>query len=668
MARLGDQEIQIEYEHILVRALRIRSVEEILLEAYKKGFVRGTLHTCIGQEYLPAVLQDYLTSADWVFSNHRGHGHYLAAGGNENQLIAEILGKSEGISKGIGGSQHLHFGRFFSNGIQGGLVPAAVGVGLMVSKLDTDEISICFIGDGTLGQGQFWESINIASTLKSRVLIICEDNEIAQSTPSKNVFGGDISRIIQGYGMEYFESDSRNLAQLSETVREAFESVRTSKKPTFLHVKSYRLGAHSKGDDNRSDQKVKTLKDSDPIFIALQQPHIQHLANSLLDTLWIELDIISKMEASVMVPRDYAVETLRTLPEVELNGEEYFESIITENGRAQKLADSFYVAFKELFKANPKMLMIGEDIEYLSEGTGKGYGGAFKITRDLSQLYPERFRNMPISEASIVGTALGFALTGTPIIVEILFGDFLFQTIDQIMQQISKIVSMYGIKIDLPIIIRTPMGGGFGYGATHSQSIEKLFFGVPNLLVIAANIYVSPGYILKRAASLRMPVLLIENKVDYRREMRNPQDQFDSVRVFPGYFPEIEVKNHHRDSDVMIVTYGGAIESVAEVCHELEATNGLKFTIFAFVLLSPLNIESLITSLGNTKRLVIVEEGIGAHGFGSELIARLTESGYCDLIFRRVSTLGIIPANELGEMAQLPNSDRIRETIISTLR
>lgn len=667
MAKLGDQEIQFEFKNILVQALRIRSVEEILLEAYKMGFVRGTLHTCIGQEYLPAVLQDYLTSSDWIFSNHRGHGHFLAAGGSQNQLIAEILGKGEGASKGIGGSQHLHFGRFFSNGIQGGLVPAAVGVGLVASKLDTDEISICFIGDGTLGQGQFWESINIASTLGSRILIICEDNEIAQSTPSKNVFGGDISMIIQGHGMKYLESDSRNLAQLSETVREAFDNVRTNKKPTFLHVKSYRLGAHSKGDDNRSDQKIKTLKETDPLIIALQRPDMQHLADSLLETLRNELSSISQMETSVMVPRDYALEILRTLPEVLLSEEEYFANVITENGKTQKLADSLYLAFKELFTADPKLLMIGEDIEFMSEGTDKGYGGAFKITRDLSQLYPGRLKNMPISEASIVGAALGFGLTGTPIIVEIMFGDFLFQTVDQIMQQISKIVSMYGIKINLPLIIRTPMGGGYGYGATHSQSIEKLFLGVPNLLVIAPNIYISPSYLLKKGMSLGLPILLIENKIDYRREMRNPRIQFDSVRIFPGHFPEIEIKNHRQDSDVMVITYGGSVENVSEVCCELEATQGLKFTIFTFVLLSPLNIQSLITSLGNTKRIVIVEEGTGAQGFGSELIARLTESGYNDLIFRRVSTLGIIPANELGEWAQLPNSDRIRQTIISVL-
>lgn len=211
------------------------------------------------------------------------------------------------------------------------------------------------------------------------------------------------------------------------------------------------------------------------------------------------------------------------------------------------------------------------------------------------------------------------------------------------------------------------MGGGYGYGATHSQSIEKLFLGVPNLLVIAPNIYVSPCYLLKMGMSLGMPILLIENKTDYRREMRNPRIQFDSVRIFAGHFPEVEIKNHHQDSDVMVVTYGGLVENVSEVCCELEITQGLKFTIFTFVLLSPLNIQSIITSLGNTKRIVIVEEGIGAQGFGSELIARLAESGYNDLIFRRVSTLGIIPTNELGEWAQLPNSDRIRQTIISVL-
>jgi pyruvate/2-oxoglutarate/acetoin dehydrogenase E1 component len=211
------------------------------------------------------------------------------------------------------------------------------------------------------------------------------------------------------------------------------------------------------------------------------------------------------------------------------------------------------------------------------------------------------------------------------------------------------------------------MGGGFGYGATHSQSIEKIFLGVPNLLVLALNIFVSPNYILNRGLGLRMPLLLIENKIDYRRDTRNPVDQFDSVRIFSGDFPEVEIKNHDEDSDVIVITYGGSVGNVAEVCSELETTVGLKFTLFIFVLLSPLNIQSLVSSLGGTKRIVIVEEGIGAQGFGSELMARLAESGYSDLVFRRVSTLGIIPANELGEQAQLPNSDRIKEAIISIL-
>lgn len=665
MTRAPDKIMSDRESLILSRSLEIRVVEEGLVDAFKKGQIQGTVHTCIGQEYLASTLRDYLLPTDWIFSNHRGHGHFLAAGGNRIQLIAEILGKSEGVSGGIGGSQHLHFGRFLSNGIQGGLLPAAVGAGLRSRITGSNEVSVSFIGDGTLGQGQFWESLNIASTFKSRVLIICEDNGIAQSTPSKNVFCGDISTIVRGFGMNYLECDSRNLSQLFETVKTAFEDVRGAGKPTFLRVRSYRLGAHSKGDDNRSDEELQELKDSDPILLSLKIHEMKEKMESFRNQIRQEFDLVSHMSPSTHVPIDFAKKLVFNRDLENVSAEEYFFEYSKVEGSQIRLADKLYSTFADLFSKKDELIMLGEDIEYLARGTDKGYGGAFKITRNLSELHPGKLINMPISEASIVGTGLGAAICGRPVIVEIMFGDFLFQATDQIMQQISKIVSMYGRQVDIPMIVRTPMGAGFGYGATHSQSIEKVFLATPNLIVVAINIFVSTSYIYNQALQSKIPTLIIENKVDYRREVENPGNSFQHTKIFGGVYPEIELKNQMSLSDLIVVTYGGTLTSVKEVCAKLESELDIKITIFVYVLLSPLRVDALLHSIGALRKMVIVEEGIGEHGFGSELIAQLTELGLRDLVVKRVYTDGILPANKAGEWAQMPNKDKITKAIIS---
>jgi len=170
-----------KYLDQLYEVYKIRKVEEKLLELYSQGLIGGTVHTCVGQEYTGVFISKYLKQEDVIFSNHRGHGHFISKTKNVKGLIAEVLSKKEGVSGGYGGSQHLYSNDFISNGIQGSLLSIAAGMSFSFKKHNNENICVIFIGDGTLGQGSVYEALNFISLYKCPILIVLEDNEIAQS-------------------------------------------------------------------------------------------------------------------------------------------------------------------------------------------------------------------------------------------------------------------------------------------------------------------------------------------------------------------------------------------------------------------------------------------------------------------------------------------------------
>src|SRR3954471_8634161 len=168
----------------LYRRMRfIRRFEETLLALFEEGLLNGTTHACIGQEADAGGLVDDLREGDHLFSNHRCHGHFLAWTGDAFGLLAEIMGKPAGLCAGIGGSQHICAPGFKSNGVQGGIVPAAAGIALAEQLRGSDALSVVFLGDGTLGEGVVYETLNLAALWKLPLLVVLEDNGWAQSTP-----------------------------------------------------------------------------------------------------------------------------------------------------------------------------------------------------------------------------------------------------------------------------------------------------------------------------------------------------------------------------------------------------------------------------------------------------------------------------------------------------
>jgi acetoin:2,6-dichlorophenolindophenol oxidoreductase subunit alpha len=245
----------------------IRRFEERLLELFDSGLLNGTTHACIGQEADCVAVIDQLDENDHVFSNHRCHGHYLARTGDARGLLAEIMGRSDGVCAGIGGSQHLAAPGFKSNGVQGGIVPAAAGIALANELSGSDAISVVFIGDGTLGEGIVYESLNLASLWQLPLLIVVEDNGWAQSTPSRANFAGSLRGRFEAFGLKVEEVDSTDIREIAPAAVRAISLVRERRTPCALVIHTYRLCHHSKNDDNRPRDEVEARWRLDPLVV-----------------------------------------------------------------------------------------------------------------------------------------------------------------------------------------------------------------------------------------------------------------------------------------------------------------------------------------------------------------------------------------------------------------
>jgi acetoin:2,6-dichlorophenolindophenol oxidoreductase subunit alpha len=257
-------------EHYRVVAA-IRCFEQLLLDQFALGRIGGTTHTCIGQEITAVgVMAAIDRSRDCVFSNHRGHGHFLSYCGAVFALLAEILGRPDGVCGGRGGSQHLHLRNFYSNGVQGGTVGNAVGVALAEKKRRSGAVTCAWLGDGTFGEGLVYEAMNIAALWKLPIVFLVEQNGIAQTTPTELQMAGSLAGRCAAFGIPVAEISGTDLDETLAAASRVIDAARAEERPHCLVSHAIRLGPHSKGDDTRDPAVLRAAWAKDP-FLRLQQ-------------------------------------------------------------------------------------------------------------------------------------------------------------------------------------------------------------------------------------------------------------------------------------------------------------------------------------------------------------------------------------------------------------
>ena len=624
----------------------VRKTEELLLDLFSQGKLSGTTHTCIGQEAIPVALGACLGPDDIVFGTHRGHGHFLGYGGPLKDLLAEVMGRDSALCGGRGGSQHLHHRNFYSNGILGGTVGNATGMALAEKMKGTGAIAVAFLGDGTLGEGIVYESLNFAALRSLPILYVVEHNRYAQSTPSSQAVSGSMPARAAAFGIAADEIETNDAITLLRMFRERVQVVREEKRPFFQVVHTYRLAPHSKGDDVRDPAEIERWRHQDPI--ELMRRHLDAGVAAAIEERAAQ-QVASALEAAESTPQP-SLESAGPAASVPSG-----EWPVPWSVKPATCVESINEGLQAVLAEEPRAFFMGEDV--LSP-----YGGAFKAAKGLSARFPDRVITTPVSEAGIVAWATGAALRGMRPVVELMFGDFLGLATDQVMNHAAKYRWLYNGTVQVPLVIRTPMGGRRGYGATHSQSIEAMYLGIPGLVVVAPSLVLDPGELLRRSAlEVDDPVLYIENKLLYARRLEVCEDGRIGdfyARASSSLFPTVELSLTDFDAaDAAIVSYGGNLPIAFDAARQLLVEHEVACTVVCVHALAPVPLGEILSAVGATPVVATLEEGPVRAGWGAEIVAAIAGA---DFRPRRFVRLG-------GPDSPLPSSKGLEDALLPSV-
>lgn len=319
-------------------------------------------------------------------------------------------------------------------------------------------------------------------------------------------------------------------------------------------------------------------------------------------------------------------------------------------------------SLEEFLKQNNDSILIGEDLL-------DPYGGAFKVSKNLSSKYKNQVIGTPISESAIIGVSSGLLISGHKVVVEIMFGDFLTLVVDQIHNGISKSIELVKEKKNLgSITIRVPMGGYRGYGCTHSQSIESLLFNTPNLEVFSPNIFINPGKLLTKAINKNTLSLFVEHKVSYSKncEIKTFRDMDLLIDHFEHYS---KIKIFDEFTDYSILTYGYVSELALEAIYDFFIENEINGELICFNKIS--EIDDNLFNDTNFKLVLTVEEGISKNGWGKMISNSIYKNRFKELN-KPIINLGaknqMIPSSIIKEQESLPSVKNIKKEIINLLK
>ena len=652
----------------------IRAFDEAAEQLYFAGKVHGTMHLYIGEEAVAVGAMAALRPEDYITSTHRGHGHAIAKGQDVRGMMAELLGKKTGVCRGRGGSMHmadLNVGNLGANGIVSGGIPLAVGAGLSIKMQGENRVVICFFGDGAANTGNFHESLNMASIWKLPVIFLCENNQYAMSMPVKRALSAQtVAARASAYSIPGFTVDGMDIRAVYAAVKEAVARARRGEGPTLIEAITYRYKGHSKSDKQvyRTKEEVREWMKRDPIkryttwlveknFATEDQ--IKEVERRVEEEIQ---DAIAFAEQSPEPPVEHLLQDVYAEePEVQADPlhalprwvKETFGPttpiLPPEGSREISYAEALREAMAQALEHDPHVYLMGEDIGV--------YGGAFGVTLGLIDRFgPERVRDTPISENTIVGASAGSAITGMRPITEIQFMDFVTMAMEQTVLQAAKIRYMFGGKASVPLVLRLPGGSGTGAAAQHSESLESWFVNVPGLKVVApATPYDAKGLLLAALADDN-PVIFVEHKLLYKTRGPVPEE--------PYIVPLGKAVIRRPGRDVTVVASSIMVLRALEAAERL-SEEGIEMEVIDLRTLKPYDAETIVESVKRTGRLIVVHEAPLLGGFGGEIVGTVVESeafAYLDAPIVRLGGKDVpIPYNRTLERAAVPQVEDIVE-------
>jgi len=714
----------------------IRFFEEKVSELLKVGIIKGASHLYAGEEAVAVGAISTITEDDVIASTHRGHGHCGAIGVKHahsekerqdhwNKMMAELMGKATGYCKGRGGSMHIadvQKGNLGSTGIVGGNIPIGTGAALAEKLKRTNNVVLCFFGDGASNTGSFHESLNMGATLLGGlpIVYICENNLYGMSVPfhGKSVpDAGTASKIVHvadraaAYGIPGEVVDGMDVLAVREAVTRAVDRARKGAGPMLIEAKTYRWFGHS-----ISDQRIYRSKDEEaewkckcPIEcfskrVVSEFGFTEAEVDKVRDTAFLTIEAATKFATDSPYPDpselydDVYVPVNREVWEAQRAQEKPLARKVNaaemeirrfmreQSGGAAKAAlpklnketttkleeklgmpiltygQAIVEAQREEMKRDETVIIMGEDVGL--------YGGAYAATRGLyADFGPERVIDTAISEAAIAGAAAGAAMRGIRPIPEIMYIDFATIASDQIVHNMSYNRYMFGGKTKVPCVLRTEGGVGRCIAAHHSESLEAWFVHIPGLYVVMPSTPYDAKGLLKAAIRDDNPVMFIEHKVLYSGVM-GPVPTED-------YIIPLGVADIKREgTDATVVAYCRMLHFAMDAAFELEK-EGINVEVVDPRTLNPLDVETIANSVKKTGRLITVSEGYPRCGVGETIIRQVSEFkfpdgsvcfDYLDAPPFALSGKDVpIPMSEPLEDACVPSRDDIVDAIRSIL-
>jgi len=639
----------------------IRTTEEQLARLHARGLVHGACHTYVGQEAIATGVCAHLRADDAIFSTHRGHGHALAKGLPPGELIAELLGRSTGCSRGRGGSMHLfspEIGLMGTSGIVGPCILQAAGAGYTFQLLQTDQVAVAFFGDGAVNNGAFHEGLNLAAIWKLPVLFVCENNQYATEVPFQYAAGNpDVAGRAAGYGIAGIQLDGNDVVAVARAAGEAVARARSGDGPTLLECRTYRTRPHAEG---MGDYTYRTREE---VARWREQCPIQRYRAALIESGQAgaaELDTIdAEVNATVLAASQVAEKA--PWPEAREAAMHVYASPATKPrsaepgeaagaGREISFVAATLEALDHEMALNPRIFVLGE-------GVGER-GGNFGTTMGLFAKYgARRLRDTPICERGFVGLACGAGMTGSRPIVDFMFVDFINDAFGELINQIAKMQYMSSGRLKMPVLLRGCIGIGHSAATHHSGSYHAIYSHIPGLrVVVPATPYDAKGLFM-RALRCDDPVLFLE-----------PRELMSVKGPVPADFYEIEfgkARIHLDGTQVTAVAIGQMVPRTLAAANEL-AAQGISVEVIDPRTVSPLDTGAILASVRKTGRLLVVDESFGPCGLASEIAAQVAGAGFDDLdapIRRLHGGFAPTPYSPTLEAAMIPNARTIAAAI-----
>ena len=634
-----------------------RTGDNRILDLFRQGLIKGTVTGGQGNEGLVVPLALLADKAiDVVSFSHRGLGGHLVwsdhLGDHLNQYFANAA------SPTLGREGNIHHGNPAHRSLPmishlGAMLSTVAGATDSQRRFGRPAVGLAFFGDGASSTGDVHETLNLASLLSLPVIFVIENNRYAYSTPLPEQFaaGTELWRRAAGYGMEGFTLDATDVESCTRTLAATLAKVRKTSRPVLIEAQTLRLRGHAAYDtcDYMPPGEAEAFAARDPLPNFRRRLAAAGYGDRLTA---IDAEVGAFVEASIKVSLAIAKPDPAGMEAGLFAPDSPPRAWLPEPAKAAplNLAQAINAGLRKVLAERSESLLLGQDIG--------SYGGAFKVTDGLLKEFGRpRVLNTPLAESACTGYAIGLAVNGHRPIEEFQFADFSTEAVTQIALNAATFYFRSGAAC--PLVLRLPCGGGLTFGSFHSQELESFFLSMPGLKALYPSTPQDAFDAVLAACEDNNPVLLFEHKALYRRS-RQP------VAWHSGYRAVWTPRQVRSGAFATFVTYGEMVHLAEEACDYFAAEYETTFDLFDLRALAPLQLEAIQASLARTGRLVVLHEGRRTHGFGAELVARLTEEQFAALKAAplRIGALDLpVPFAPELEHAYRPTKDRIIEQI-----